>query len=130
MVTLEEKMLTEKRAKAVALLQEEPNEEHLWECVILFQKYPFKTMKGFPFSYSLKMGKNGFYTRELWIDRRENSKSLTWGSVMAAFRNTQPKRVIERPKALGDIRGVSYLYPMFYCFGLIDIPDKTKKIYE
>ena len=27
-----------------------------------------------------------------------------------------------RPKALGDIRGVTYIYGMFYRFGLIDVP--------
>lgn len=34
--------------------------------------------------------------------------------------------VVDRPKALGDIRGVSYIYGLFYRFGLIDVPDKTK----
>ena len=35
--------------------------------------------------------------------------------------------VVERPKALGDIRGVTYIYGMFYRFGLIDVPDEVKK---
>ena len=35
--------------------------------------------------------------------------------------------VVDRPKALGDIRGVSYIYGMFYRFGLIDVPDKVKE---
>jgi len=34
--------------------------------------------------------------------------------------------VVERPKALGDIRGVTYIYGMFYRFGLIDVPDEAK----
>lgn len=33
---------------------------------------------------------------------------------------------MDRPKALGDIRGVSYIYGMFYRFGLIDVPEKAK----
>ncbi|MFR2088615.1 MAG: hypothetical protein ACLS4Y_01390 [Faecalibacterium sp.] len=33
--------------------------------------------------------------------------------------------VVDRPKALGDIRGVTYIYGMFYRFGLIDMPDKV-----
>ena len=33
----------------------------------------------------------------------------------------------ERPKALGDIRGVTYIYGMFYRFGLIDVPDEAKE---
>ena len=35
--------------------------------------------------------------------------------------------VVDRPKALGDIRGVTYIYGMFYRFGLIDVPDKVKE---
>ena len=35
--------------------------------------------------------------------------------------------VMDRPKALGDIRGVSYIYGVFYRFGLIDVPDKVKE---
>lgn len=31
---------------------------------------------------------------------------------------------LERPKALGDIRGVAYIYGMFYRFGLIEVPVK------
>ena len=39
----------------------------------------FKTYSGLPFTYEIRKGRNGQYTKELWIDR---------------------------PKALGDIRGV------------------------
>ena len=35
-------------------------------------------------------------------------------------------KVVARPKALGDIRGVSYIYGIFYRFGLIDIPEMAK----
>ena len=35
--------------------------------------------------------------------------------------------VVDRPKALGDIRGVTYLFGMFYRFGLIDVPDEVKE---
>lgn len=35
--------------------------------------------------------------------------------------------VVNRPKALGDIRGVTYIYGMFYRFGLIDMPDEVKE---
>lgn len=35
--------------------------------------------------------------------------------------------IVERPKALGDIRGVTYIYGMFYRFGLIDVPDEAKE---
>lgn len=35
--------------------------------------------------------------------------------------------VVDRPKALGDIRGVTYIYAMFYRFGLIDASEKAKE---
>ena len=37
------------------------------------------------------------------------------------------EEVVNRPKALGDIRGVTYIYGMFYRFGLIDVPDDAKE---
>lgn len=36
--------------------------------------------------------------------------------------------IIENPKALGDIRGVSYIYPILWRFGLIHVPEKTEKV--
>jgi len=72
----------------------------------------------------IKTGRNGELTKELWIDRRESSKSLTWSSVLLAFEKTEGKPLVERPKALGDIRGVAYIYGMFYRFGLIEVPVK------
>ena len=46
---------------------------------------------------------------------------------MLAFRNIHKiGEVVERPKALGDIRGVTYIYGMFYRFGLIEMPEKVK----
>ena len=29
----------------------------------------------------------------------------------------------DRPKALGDIRGVSYIYPMLWRFGVLEVPQ-------
>lgn len=77
------------RQEQVRLLQEMPSEENLWQAVIVFQDYPFKTATGLPFRYKLKVGKNGEYNRELLIDRREKSKSLAWSSVVLAFENSK-----------------------------------------
>lgn len=107
------------REKVVKDLQENHDEQHLWECIVAFQGYKFKTISGLPFSYQLKTGRHGELTKELWIDRRENSKSLAWSSVRMAFERTEGKPIVDRPKALGDIRGVSYIYGVFLRFGLI-----------
>lgn len=45
------------------LLKEIPSEENLWQSVIAFQDYPFKTATGLPFRYKLKIGKNGEYEK-------------------------------------------------------------------
>ena len=36
-------------------------------------------------------------------------------------------RIYNRPKDLGDLFGISYIYPIFYRFGLIDVPEKVKR---
>lgn len=114
--------------RAVAALKKNPCEENLWKCVVAFRGYKFKTMPGLPFTYTLKKGRGDEFTKELWIDRREDSKSLAWSSVMLAYHNIgKIGEVVDRPKALGDIRGVSYIYGLFYRFGLIDVPDKAKE---
>ena len=142
-----------KREKILEELRAEHSEEALWAAVIAFQGYKFRTYSGLVFSYSLKKGRGrgntesgvaneqdeackqaeaykqgGVYTKELFIDRRENSKSLAWSSVLLAFHNIPSiGSVVDRPKALGDIRGVTYIYAMFYRFGLIDAPQKAKE---
>ncbi len=117
-----------RRNRAVRKLRSEPTEEHLWETVLLYSGVKFKTYSGFPFSYVIRKGRNGEYTKELWIDRRENSKSLAWSSVLLTLRNMKKVgAVVDCPKAMGDIRGVTYIYGMFYRFGLIDVPDEVKE---
>lgn len=145
-----------KRNKIIERVKTEQTEETLWAAVIEFQGYKFRTYSGLVFSYSLKKGRGrgiaesgvankqgntnkmgeayknaDVYTKELFIDRRENSKSLAWSSVLLAFHNIPSiGAMVDRPKALGDIRGVTYIYAMFYRFGLIDVPEKAKEKME
>ena len=145
-----------KRERILEELRVEQSEDALWAAVIAFQGYKFRTYSGLVFSYSLKKGRSrgdtesgvaneqdeaykkdkackqgGVYTKELFIDRRENSKSLAWSSVLLAFHNIPSiGSVVDRPKALGDIRGVTYIYAMFYRFGLIDALQKAKEKME
>ena len=114
--------------RAVTALRKNPCEATLWNCIVAFRGYKFKTLSGLPFTYQLKKGRGDVFTKELWIDRRESSKSLAWSSILLVYKNIGTiGAVVDRPKALGDIRGVSYIYGMFYRFGLIDVPDKVKE---
>ena len=116
----------QRRYRAMKQWKTDPTEEHLWDVVVSYSGVRFKTYSGLPFSYEVRKGRNGEFTKELWIDRREKSKSLAWSSIILALGNIKEK-VVDRPKALGDIRGVTYIYGMFYRFGLIDVPDEVKE---
>lgn len=115
----------EQQRDVIQRLKEEPTAENLWHAVVAFQHTPFKTSSGLDFQYEIKKGRNGTLTKELWIDRREKSKSLSWSSIRLAFSHAlEMEEVVERPKALGDIRGISYIYPILWRCGLIRVPEK------
>ena len=116
----------QRRYRAMKRWRSDPTEENFWGVVVAYAGVKFKTYSGLPFTYEIKKGRNGAYTKELWIDRRQKSKSLAWSSIVLALGNIK-EEVVDRPKALGDIRGVTYIYGMFYRFGLIDVPDKVKE---
>ena len=113
----------QRRYRAMKRWRTNPTEENFWGVVLAYAGVGFKTYSGLPFTYEVRKGK---YTKELWIDRREKSKSLAWSSIILALKNIKGE-VVDRPKALGDIRGVTYIYGMFYRFGLIDVPDEVKE---
>ena len=102
----------------------------LWDALLLFQGYIFYTVTGLQFSYEIRKGRNGEYTKELWIDRRGESKSLTMSSILKAYDNSLGAGIVERPKALGDLRGVSYIYPIFFRFGLIEVPEGVREVLQ
>ena len=116
----------QRRYRAMKRWRADSTEENFWGVVLTYAGVKFKTYSGVPFSYEIKKDRNGEYTKELWIDRREKSKSLAWSSIILALENIKGE-VVERPKALGDIRGVTYIYGMFYRFGMIDVPDEVKE---
>ena len=116
----------QRRYKAMKRWRIDPIEENFWGVVLAYAGVKFKTYSGLPFTYEIRKGRNGEYTKELWIDRRENSKSLAWSLVLLALKNVK-EDVVDCSKVLGDIRGVTYIYGMFYRFGLIDVPDKVKE---
>ena len=116
----------QRRYRAMKWWRVDPTEENFWSVVLAYAGVKFKTYSGLSFTYEIKKGRNGEYTKELWIDRREKSKSLAWSSIVLALGNIK-EEVVNRPKALGDIRGVTYIYGMFYRFGMIDVPDEVKE---
>ena len=116
----------QRRYRAMKRWRADPTEENFWGVVLAYAGVKFKTYSGLPFTYEVRKGRSGEYTKELWIDRRENSKSLAWSLVLLALKNVK-EDVVDCSKALGDIRGVTYIYGMFYRFGLIDVPDKVKE---
>ena len=116
----------QRRYRAMKRWRDDPTEENFWCVVLAYAGIKFKTYSGLPFTYEVRKGRNGEYTKELWINRREKSKSLAWSSVLLALKKIKGE-VVERPKALGDIRGVTYIYGMFYRFGLIEVPDEVKE---
>lgn len=115
------------RITCVEGLLDSPSEDNLWAAVVAFQKYPFYTASGLPFSYVLKEGRDVTLNKELVVNRRQDSKTLAWSSVTLAFHKAMELKgeIVIRPKALGDIRGISYIYPMLYRFGLIEVPKET-----
>lgn len=117
------------RKSAVDTLMAAPTEEHLWDCIVAFQNYPFYTVSGLPFSYTLKKGRNGEYTKGLFIDRRENSKSLAWSSIKIVFNRAIEKQDVAftRPKELADVRGVSYTFSLLWRFGMISVAENLEK---
>ena len=80
------------RKDAVDNLKKVCTEENLWNCIVAFQGYLFYTSSGLPFTHTLKVGKNGAFIKELFIDRREHSKSLAWSSVRIAFEKVLEKK--------------------------------------
>lgn len=48
-----------KRKRAVEKLRKDVNGEKLWECIVAFENYPFKTTSGLAFTYKFKLNRRG-----------------------------------------------------------------------
>lgn len=113
-------------------------EQLLWNAVMAYQKHNFYTLSGLEFSYEVKRKRNGEYSGELLVSRKETSKTLTRSSIMLAFHRVMEAACITEkaqfvppeykgPKAIGQIFGISYIYSMFLEFGLIKKKEKAGK---
>lgn len=116
-------------------------EDLLWNVVMAYQNHIFYTLSGLEFSYEVKRKRNGEYSGELLVSRKETSKTLTRSSIMLAFRRIMEGIKIVKdeentslivpeyrgPKAIGQIFGISYIYSMFIEFELIKKAEKAGK---
>lgn len=125
-------MTHEEKYEVLDALASDMSEENLWNAIVAFQNESFHTVSGLPYIYELKVGRSGNYNKEIIVNRREGSKSIVWSSVLLAFNNALKLKgtVIQKPKALGDIRGISYIYPILYRFKVIEIPDSYRSIID
>lgn len=124
----------------------------LWQAVIAYQNYPLHTSTGLLFTYTIKRNKHGEYSGEVIVSRKEGSKTLTRSSVILAFHKVLDGiRIAEvcdkpgaafsacgkkstellpteykGPKAIGQIFGISYIYSLFWKWGLISVPEKVE----
>ena len=112
----------------------------LWNAILAYQGETFYTLSGLEFFYTVKRKKNGEYSGELLVSRKETSKTLTRSSVMLAFHKVLEQIEIKEnngniylllpeyrgPKAIGQIFGISYIFSLFLEFGLIRIAEKDK----
>lgn len=108
------KSAAEKIAGAIKNNEEESTlKKLLWEALIAFEGYPFRTAKGLRFHYSVK-------GNELLFSRKE--KEVTRATVNIALENTM--RLQKEGTAIADPKmlrcfGASYLYPIFIRIGVI-----------
>ena len=66
----------QRRYRAMKRWRDDSTEENFWGVVLAYAGVKFKTYSGLPFSYEIKKGRNGEYTKELWIDRREKQETV------------------------------------------------------
>lgn len=113
----------------------------LWDALLAGQGEFFNTSSGLPFSYVVKRKRNGEYSGELLVSRKESSKTLTRSSVLLAFHKVIDATQIcdidgkaelilpeyKGPKAIRQIFGISYIYSIFWKFGLIRVPAKVQE---
>ncbi|WMC92266.1 hypothetical protein [Kineothrix sp. MB12-C1] len=95
-------------------------EEHLWDVIVAFADYPFKTETGLPMKYTVEGG-------EVFFNRKE--KSVTRATVMRAFMKARQiqkaEGYVSGPKRRGTF-GASYLYPIFLWIGVCSSTPSSK----
>ena len=70
------------RQERIKKLAEEKTEENLWQTIIAFQEYPFKTMTGLPFYYNLN------FQPEIALKASQAEKLHVIGTLNLCFSHT------------------------------------------
>ena len=136
-----EREVAVKRLQKGILEEKTELDKLLWDALLAGQGEFFYTSSGLPFSYVVKRKRNGEYSGELLVSRKESSKTLTRSSVLLAFHKVIDATQIcdidgkaelilpeyKGPKAIGQIFGISYIYSIFWKFGLIRVPVKVQE---
>ena len=136
-----EREVAVKRLQKGILEEKTELDKLLWDALLAGQGEFFNTSSGLPFSYVVKRKRNGEYSGELLVSRKESSKTLTRSSVLLAFHKVIDATQIcdidgkaelilpeyKGPKAIGQIFGISYIYSIFWKFGLIRVPAKVQE---
>lgn len=93
-------------------------EEYLWDAIVAFADYSFKTETGLPMKYTVECGK-------IFFNRKE--KSVTRATVVRAFNRARQiqktEGCVSGPKKLGTF-GASYLHPIFLRLGVCSSTPK------
>jgi len=111
------RFLSEKRREACERLKNEPGMDNLWDAMLAFAGYPFKTSNGLVFTYEMKKNRHGDPGNELLFSRKE--KTITRSTVAKAYEKAlELGGEVSGPKKLGTF-GASYIYPVFLRLGVI-----------
>lgn len=79
-------------------------------------------------NFLITVGIYNVFEMSLNAKRRRRSKSLVWSCIILAFhRNRVVSEEVKRPKALKNIRGNSYIYPMPWRFGMIGAIETVER---
>mgnify|MGYP000205316655 FL=1 len=81
----------------------------------------------------MKYGRSGTYTKELWINRREKSKSLVWSSVRSAYQKVlgitagERKTGCRAPESAGRYPWNHVYLRHLLRVALLEMPEKAKE---
>ena len=80
----------QRRYRAMKRWRDEPTEENFWGVVLTYTGVKFKTYSGLPFSYEVRKGRNGEYTKN--CGSTDGRRVKVWHGVQCCWHCTILKR--------------------------------------